>query len=57
MTIQYIIIISIVAVCIGMAIYHVCRAIAKPNSACDGCQLKDACARHKKTQERFERKR
>lgn len=56
MTVQYIIIISIVAVCVGMAIYRICRTIAKPNSACDGCQLKDTCARQKKLQGHFEHK-
>lgn len=46
MTLQYIIIALVVLVCLGIVARRIYRTFTDSSSACEGCQLKDACTRH-----------
>lgn len=45
-TLQYIITGIIVLACVVLAGVRIWRTLTNPKSACDGCQLKDACTRY-----------
>lgn len=46
MYLQYIIVGSILLVCIGLAARHVYRTLTDADSACGDCQLKKSCKKH-----------
>jgi uncharacterized membrane protein YraQ (UPF0718 family) len=53
MILQYVITGIIVAVCVGIAVYYIYRTVTNTSSACDGCQLKEACTRHARKQKLY----
>ncbi len=45
MTLQYIIVLIVVAVCVSYVGYRLYRTMTDHKSACDGCALKESCTK------------